>query len=111
MLVKRIIPCLDVKGTRVVKGVNFSSLKDSGDPVELAIYYNIEGADELIFLDITATGEGRKPLYEVMAQVAQKVFIPFTAGGGITSVEDMKILLKKGADKISVNTKAFEIPN
>lgn len=110
MLAKRIIPCLDIGDSRVVKGVKFSSLKDAGDPVELASYYNIEGADELIFLDINATNEGRKPLYEVMEQVAQKVFIPFTVGGGITSIEDMEIILKKGADKISINTKAFENP-
>lgn len=110
MLTKRIISCLDVGGGRVVKGVNFQNLKDTGDPVELAKQYNDDGADELVFLDIKATAEGRKTILKIVERIAKKVFIPFTVGGGVSTVEDMEVLLKKGADKISVNTKAIEKP-
>lgn len=110
MLTKRIIPCLDIKDGRTVKGVNFEGLRDAGDAVELAMRYAKEGADELVFLDITATDEKRKTLTELVRKVASKINIPFTVGGGISSVEDVSLLLKNGADKISVNTSAFKNP-
>lgn len=110
MLGKRIIPCLDVNMGRVVKGVNFVNLRDVGDPVEIAEFYNKEGADELVFLDITATHEGRKTMIEVVERTAEKVFIPLTVGGGINTVEDFKNILRAGADKISVNSAAIRDP-
>ena len=110
MLTKRIIPCLDIKDGRTVKGTNFVDLRDAGDPVELAALYAKQGADELVFLDITATNEKRKTLAELVNRVAHQVNIPFTVGGGISSVEDVNILLQNGADKISVNTAAFKNP-
>ncbi|MCR5262208.1 MAG: imidazole glycerol phosphate synthase subunit HisF [Candidatus Gastranaerophilales bacterium] len=110
MLTKRIIPCLDVKNGQTVKGINFENLKFAGDPVELASKYSEDGADELVFLDITATNEGRKTTAEMVEKVAKKVFIPFTVGGGIKSVEDMQILLKAGADKIAINSAAVKNP-
>ncbi|NNF20206.1 MAG: imidazole glycerol phosphate synthase subunit HisF [Flavobacteriaceae bacterium] len=111
MLTKRIIPCLDIKNGRTVKGVNFLNLKDAGDPVELAAAYAREGADELVFLDISATEERRKTLAELVLKVAEKVNIPFTVGGGIASVEDVDILLQNGADKISINSSAVKNPD
>lgn len=111
MLAKRIIPCLDIAQGRVVKGTNFINLKDAGDPVELAAYYDREGADELVFLDITASHEQRKTIIEVVRNTAKEVFIPLTVGGGIGSVEDIRQLLKAGADKISLNTAAVNNPN
>ena len=110
MHTKRIIPCLDVKDARVVKGVNFVDLKDAGDPVEIAIAYDKAGADELVFLDITASSEQRQTVVDMVAKVAKNVFIPFTVGGGIRSVEDFKALLREGADKISVNSAAIDRP-
>jgi len=110
MLTKRIIPCLDIKNGRTVKGVNFEQLRDAGDPVELAALYAKEGADELVFLDITATIEKRKTLSELVNQIAHRINIPFTVGGGIKTEEDVSILLQNGADKISVNTAAFIDP-
>ncbi|GLV64084.1 imidazole glycerol phosphate synthase subunit HisF [Bacillus mycoides] len=110
MLAKRIIPCLDVKGGRVVKGVNFIGLQDVGDPVEIAALYNDAGADEIVFLDITATHEGRKTIIDVVEQTASKVFIPLTVGGGISSVKDMYNLLRAGADKVSINSAAVRSP-
>lgn len=110
MVSKRIIPCLDIKDGRTVKGVNFVELKDAGDPVELADKYSKEGADELVFLDITATKEKRKTLVELVEKVARKVSIPFTVGGGISSVEDVNMLLRAGADKISINSSAVKNP-
>ncbi|MGM0933891.1 MAG: imidazole glycerol phosphate synthase subunit HisF [Bacteroidota bacterium] len=110
MLTKRIIPCLDIKDGRTVKGVNFIDLRDAGDPVELAELYAKSGADELVFLDITATEQKRKTLAEMVRKVAEKVNIPFTVGGGISSVEDVDILLKNGADKVSVNSSAVKRP-
>lgn len=110
MLTKRIIPCLDVKNGRTVKGVNFENLRDAGDPVELAKVYAEEGADELVFLDIAATLENRKTLADLVKRVAQQVNIPFTVGGGISSVEDVSLLLKSGADKVSVNSSAVKRP-
>ena len=110
MLTKRIIPCLDIKDGRTVKGVNFENIRDAGDPVELAKRYCEEGADELVFLDITATNEKRKTLSELVTRIAQNINIPFTVGGGISSVEDVSVLLNAGADKISVNTSAFKNP-
>lgn len=110
MLTKRIIPCLDIKDGRTVKGVNFENIRDAGDPVELAIRYCEEGADELVFLDITATNEKRKTLSELVTRIASKINIPFTVGGGINSIEDVSILLNAGADKISINTSAFKNP-
>ena len=110
MLTKRIIPCLDIKDGRTVKGTNFVDLRDAGDPVELGALYAQQGADELVFLDITASQEKRKTLAELVNRVAHQVNIPFTVGGGITSVEDVNILLQNGADKISVNTAAFRRP-
>src|SRR3989338_7312808 len=111
MLAKRIIPCMDVKDGRVVKGINFVNIKDAGDPVELAEEYNKQGADELVFLDITASSDKRDIMINVVSEVAKKVFIPFTVGGGIRSVEDMRKILNAGADKISVNTAAVENPS
>ncbi|MFX3625249.1 MAG: imidazole glycerol phosphate synthase subunit HisF [Ectobacillus sp.] len=110
MLTKRIIPCLDVKNGRVVKGVNFVGLADVGDPVEIAALYNEAGADELVFLDITATHEGRKTMIDVVERTAAEVFIPLTVGGGINSVEEMYNLLRAGADKISINSAAVRNP-
>jgi imidazole glycerol-phosphate synthase subunit HisF len=107
MLTKRIIPCLDVNMGRVVKGVNFVNLRDVGDPVEIASFYNDQGADELVFLDITATHEGRKTMIEVVKRTAEKVFIPLTVGGGIKDLDDFKAILRAGADKISVNSAAI----
>lgn len=110
MLAKRIIPCLDVDKGRVVKGVNFVNIKDAGDPVELAKFYNSEGADELVFLDITASFENRETMLNVVRQVAKQIFIPFTVGGGIRSIEDIRNILLAGADKISLNTSAVNNP-
>lgn len=110
MFTKRIIPCLDVNNGRVVKGVNFVNLKDAGDPVEIAAAYDKAGADELVFLDITASSDGRNTTVELVRNVAEKVFIPFTVGGGIRTVEDFKVLLREGADKISVNSAAIMDP-
>ncbi len=110
MLTKRIIPCLDVTAGRVVKGVNFVNLKDAGDPVELAARYNEQGADELVFLDITASSDGRDTLVDVVRRTAREVFIPLTVGGGIRSVEDARRIIHSGADKISVNTAAVRRP-
>jgi cyclase len=111
MLVKRIIPCLDVKGGRVVKGVNFVNLRDAGDPVELGALYDAQGADELVFLDITASYEQRDIVAEMAARVAEQVFIPFTVGGGIRTAEDFRRILKAGADKVSINTAAVQNPD
>ena len=110
MLTKRIIPCLDIKNGRTVKGINFVSLRDAGDPVELAEIYSKEGADELVFLDITATEEKRKTLLDLVSRVAQKINIPFTVGGGISAVEDVEKLLRAGADKVSINSSAVKNP-
>ncbi len=110
MLTKRIIPCLDIKDGRTVKGINFESIRDAGDPVELAILYSEQGADELVFLDITATVEKRKTLVELVKRIAANINIPFTVGGGISSVDDVSVLLQNGADKISVNTSAYKNP-
>jgi cyclase len=110
MLAKRIIPCLDVNAGRVVKGVNFVSLKDAGDPVEIARRYNDEGADELTFLDITASSDQRDTIYDIVARVADEVFIPLTVGGGVRSVEDVRKLMNAGADKASINTAAVKSP-
>jgi len=110
MVSKRIIPCLDIKDGRTVKGVNFVGLQDAGDPVELAERYSQEGADELVFLDITATKEKRKTLVELVEKVARRVNIPFTVGGGISSVEDVNMLLRAGADKVSINSSAVKNP-
>jgi len=110
-LTKRIIPCLDVKDGRTVKGVNFVNIRDAGDAVELASFYAEQGADELVFLDITATNEKRKTLFELVTKVAAAINIPFTVGGGINSVEDVSFLLNAGADKISINTAAIKNPS
>jgi len=110
VLTKRIIPCLDIKDGRTVKGTNFVNLRDAGDPVELGALYAKEGADELVFLDITATVEKRKTLSQLVNKIAHHINIPFTVGGGISSVEDVSVLLQNGADKISVNTSAFKTP-
>jgi imidazole glycerol-phosphate synthase subunit HisF len=110
MLAKRIIPCLDVTGGRVVKGVNFVGLRDAGDPVELAERYNTQGADELVFLDITASSDAREIMADVVARTARKVFIPLTVGGGIRSVADARTILMSGADKVSINTAAVRRP-
>ena len=110
MLAKRIIPCLDVKDGRVVKGVNFVNLRDAGDPVENARVYNNEGADELVFLDITASHEKRKTMVDVVKRVAKEVFMPFTVGGGIADLTDIKNLLDAGCDKVSINTQAVKNP-
>jgi cyclase len=111
MLAKRIIPCLDVKDNRVVKGVHFLNLRDAGDPVELGARYSDDGADELVFLDITATIRSRKTIVELVEKVAENVFIPFTVGGGIQTVEQIDELLRSGAEKVSVNTAAVQNPN
>jgi cyclase len=110
MLVKRIIPCLDVANGRVVKGVNFVDLRDAGDPVELAARYNEQGADELVFLDVAATVENRTTLVELVARTAREVFIPLTVGGGIRSVDDAKAVIRAGADKVSINSAAVWRP-
>src|SRR5690554_2417203 len=110
MLKKRIIPCLDIQNGRTVKGINFVDIKDAGDPVELAKKYVLDGADELVLLDITATVENRKTLVDLVKKVAQEVNIPFTVGGGINSVEDVSILIKAGADKVSINSSAVRRP-
>jgi imidazole glycerol-phosphate synthase subunit HisF len=110
MLVKRIIPCLDVREGRVVKGVQFVDIRDAGDPVEVAQFYDREGADELVFLDITASYEQRKIILDVVARTAEQVFMPLTVGGGVSSIEDMRDLLNAGADKVSVNTAAVKDP-
>jgi cyclase len=110
MLAKRIIPCLDVTGGRVVKGINFVNLRDAGDPVELAARYNEQGADELVFLDITASSDDRNTMVDVVARTAAQVFIPLTVGGGIRSVDDARKILHAGADKVSVNTAAVRRP-
>lgn len=111
MLCKRIIPCLDIKDGRTVKGVNFENIIDAGDPVELAMLYSEQGADELVFLDITATIEKRKTLIELVKKIAAAINIPFTVGGGISTVEDVRLLLQHGADKVSINTAAFKNPD
>jgi cyclase len=110
MMVSRVIPCLDVTDGRVVKGVNFVELRDAGDPVELAARYDQEGADELIFLDITASSDGRQTMIDMVSRTAEQVFIPFTVGGGIRSVDDARTMLRAGADKVSVNTAAVQRP-
>ncbi len=110
MFTKRIIPCLDVKNGRVVKGVNFVNLRDTGDPVEIGAAYDKAGADELVFLDITATSDARNTVVDMVRRVAEKVFIPFTVGGGIRTVEDFRMLLREGADKISINSSAINTP-
>ena len=110
MFTKRIIPCLDVHAGRVVKGINFVNLRDAGDPVEIAAAYDAAGADELVFLDITASSDARNTVVEMVRRVAEKVFIPFTVGGGIRTVDDFKALLREGADKISVNSAAIMRP-
>ncbi len=110
MFTKRIIPCLDVNGGRVVKGVNFVNLIDAGDPVAIAAAYDKAGADELVFLDITASSDNRGTVVDMVRRVAEKVFIPFTVGGGIRTVEDFKVLLREGADKISINSSAINTP-
>lgn len=110
MLTKRIIPCLDVNNGRVVKGINFVNLRDAGDPVEVGAAYDKAGADELVFLDITASSDHRRTVTELVRRVAEKVFIPFTVGGGIRSVDDFRSILREGADKVSVNTAAIERP-
>jgi cyclase len=111
MLTKRIIPCLDIQNGRTVKGTNFLNLRDAGDPVELGARYALEGADELVFLDITATNEKRKTLSELARRIAHHINIPFTVGGGISSIQDVQVLLENGADKISINTAAFKNPS
>ena len=110
MFTKRIIPCLDCKNGRVVKGTNFVDLRDAGDPVEVASMYDKSGADELVFLDITASSDGRNTTVDLVRKVAERVFIPFTVGGGIRSIDDFKVLLREGADKISVNSAAIDRP-
>ncbi|MGN0359602.1 MAG: imidazole glycerol phosphate synthase subunit HisF [Hominisplanchenecus sp.] len=110
MFTKRIIPCLDVHNGRVVKGVNFVNLRDAGDPVEIAAAYDKAGADEVVFLDITASSDARATVVDMVRKVAEKVFIPFTVGGGIRTVEDFKVLLREGADKISINSSAINRP-
>ncbi len=110
MLAKRIIPCMDIKDGRVVKGINFVDIKDAGDPVELAKEYNKQGADELVFLDITASHEKRKTVVRLVKKVAKEIFIPFTVGGGISAISDIRAILNAGADKVSINTAAVENP-
>ena len=110
MFTKRIIPCFDVNNGRVVKGINFVNLRDAGDPVEVAAAYDKAGADEVVFLDITATSDARETVVDMVRKVAEKVFIPFTVGGGIRTVEDFKVLLREGADKISINSSAINNP-
>lgn len=111
MFTKRIIPCLDVKNGRVVKGVNFVDLRDAGDPVEIAAAYDRAGADELVFLDITASSDARNTVVDMVRRVAETVFIPFTVGGGIRTMEDFRLLLREGADKISINSSAIQNPD
>ena len=111
MLTKRIIPCFDVDNGRVVKGISFVELRDAGDPVELASIHEREGADELVFLDITASSDSRSTVYDMVAKTAEQVYIPFTVGGGIRSVSDMKIMLELGAEKVSINTSAINTPD
>lgn len=111
MLAKRIIPCMDIRNGRVVKGINFVNIKDAGDPVELAKEYNRQGADELVFLDITASHEKRKTTADLVKKVAEEVFIPFAVGGGISTIEDIRTILNAGADKVSINTAAVENPD
>src|SRR5215467_4380979 len=111
MLTKRIIPCLDIKDGRTVKGVNFENIRDAGDPVELGALYAQQGADELVFLDITATNEKRKTLSQLVNRIAHHINIPFSLGGGISSVDDVRVLLQNGADKISVNAAALKNPS
>ncbi len=111
MITKRIIPCLDVDKGRVVKGIHFINIRDAGDPVELAAFYDREGADEIVFLDITASHEGRKTVIDLASKTAEKVFIPYTIGGGINRIEHIREILKKGADKISMNTAAVKNPS
>jgi imidazole glycerol-phosphate synthase subunit HisF len=110
MIVSRVIPCLDVTDGRVVKGINFVDLRDAGDPVQLAAKYDRDGADELVFLDITASSDGRRTMIDVVSRTAEQVFIPFTVGGGIRSVDDARSMLRAGADKVSVNTAAVQRP-
>ena len=110
MLAKRVIPCLDVKDGRVVKGVQFVNLRDAGDPVEAAMAYDAQGADELVFLDITASHENRDIMLDVVARTAEGIYMPLTVGGGIRSIEDVRTLLRAGADKVSLNTAALERP-
>ena len=110
MFTKRIIPCLDVNNGRVVKGINFVNLRDAGDPVEIAAAYDKAGADEVVFLDITASSDNRNTVVDMVRKVAEKVFIPFTVGGGIRTVDDFKALLREGADKISINSSAINTP-
>ena len=110
MLTKRVIPCLDVRGGRVVKGTSFVQLRDAGDPVELARFYYEEGADELVFLDITATPEGRNTMVDVVEHISKEVFMPLTVGGGLRSIDDMRRMLRAGADKVSINTAAVLTP-
>lgn len=111
MLAKRIIPCLDVHEGRVVKGINFENLRDAGDPVEMAAFYDREGADELVFLDISASWQGRKTMVEVVRNTAKEVFIPFAVGGGIRTIEDIRDMLNAGADKVSINSAAIKEPS
>jgi cyclase len=111
VLTKRIIPCLDIKNGRTVKGINFINLRDAGDPVELASYYSKNGADELVFLDISATEERRKTLANLVLEIAKTINIPFTVGGGVSSVADVELLLKNGADKVAINSAAVKNPN
>ena len=110
MLAKRIIPCLDVRNGRVVKGINFEGIKDVENPVELAKFYNKSGADELVFLDITASSDKRKTVVDMVKRVAESVFIPFTVGGGINSLDDIRAVIGAGADKVSMNTSAVKTP-
>ncbi|MEX0785621.1 MAG: imidazole glycerol phosphate synthase subunit HisF [Dehalococcoidia bacterium] len=110
MLTKRIIPCFDVENGRVVKGISFVELRDAGDPVELASVYEEQGADELVFLDITASSDARQTVYDMVAHVADQIFIPFTVGGGVRSADDVRVLLELGADKVSLNTAAVDDP-
>lgn len=109
-LTRRVIPCLDVTDGRVVKGIEFVQLRDAGDPIELAAFYNREGADELVFLDITASSDSRKTMIDVVSRTASEIFIPLTVGGGVRTIEDMRELLKAGADKVSINTAAINDP-
>lgn len=111
MLTKRVIPCFDVAGGRVVKGIQFVDLRDAGDPVELARVYDLEGADELVFLDIKASPEGRETAVDMVRRIADQVFIPFTVGGGIRTVDDVRAMLESGADKVAINTAAVETPH
>ncbi len=111
MITKRMIPCLDVDKGRVVKGIHFIDIKDAGDPVELAAFYDREGADEVVFLDITASHERRRTVVDLASKTAEKVFIPYTIGGGISRIEHIREILRKGADKISINTSAIKDPS